>query len=77
MTLQRFDLLPDSMIAPEYYEVDFCEDGAYTDAEITQSLYDALRAMVVHYGMDEERGELSGVLFNNAREALAKARGES
>lgn len=39
-------------------------------------LYEALESMLTFYGMDEEPGEVSGVVHKQARAALAKARGE-
>lgn len=39
-------------------------------------LLEALQSMMGFYGMDERRGEVSGVIFDEARAALAKAKGQ-
>jgi len=39
-------------------------------------LLDALSSMLTFYGMDEEPGEVSGVIHRRARAAIAKAKGE-
>jgi hypothetical protein len=40
-------------------------------------LLEALESMLTFYGMDEEPGEVSGLIHKQARAAIAKARGKA